>query len=107
LSGKYLPGVEVPAESRAASDSMGGYMQSLLRPEMLKAVQMLKPLAEQAECTLSQFALAWVLRLPNVASGHCWRSRPEQLEENAVASGLFVEPELFKKAEAVVAAVSR
>ena len=107
LSGKYLPGVEVPAESRAASDSMGGYMQSLLRPEILKAVQMLKPLAEHAGCTLSQFALAWVLRLPNVASAIVGASRPEQLEENAVASGLFVEPELFKKAEAVVAAVSR
>jgi len=66
-----------------------------------------KPLAQQAGCTLSQFALAWVLRQPNVASAIVGASRPEQLQENAVASGLAVDPDLFRKAEAIVAGVAR
>jgi aryl-alcohol dehydrogenase-like predicted oxidoreductase len=48
-----------------------------------------------------------VLREPNVASAIVGASRPEQLEENAAASGLVVDPELFRQAEAVVAGVER
>ena len=76
LSGKYLPGAALPADSRASSDSMGQMMQNWLRPEVLEAVQKLKPLAQEAGCTLSQFALAWVLREPNVASAIVGASRP-------------------------------
>jgi 1-deoxyxylulose-5-phosphate synthase len=105
LSGKYAPGAKPPSSSRAASDAMGGMMQNWLRPEVLEAVQRLKPLAEEAGCTLSQFSLAWILREPNVASAIVGASRPEQLEENAAASGLEISPALFEKAEALVAGV--
>jgi aryl-alcohol dehydrogenase-like predicted oxidoreductase len=107
LSGKYVPGAARPAQSRASSDSMGSFMQSWLSPAILEAVQKLKPLARQAGCSLSQFSLAWVLREPNVASAIVGASRPEQLEENAAASGLAVDPELFSQAEAIVAGVER
>ena len=70
-------------------------------------MQKLKPLAKEAGCTLSQFALAWVLREPNVASAIVGASRPEQLEENAGASGLAIDPALFRKAEAIVAGAER
>ncbi len=66
-------------------------------------MQRLKPLADEAGCSLSQFALAWVLREPNVASAIVGASRPEQLEENAAASGLAVDPALFRQAEAIIA----
>ncbi len=107
LSGKYLPGAKIPEESRAGSDSMGQFIKSWLQPSVLEAVQKLKPLAQEAGCTLSQFALAWVLREPNVASAIVGASRPEQLEENARASGLKIDPALFKKAEALVAGAQR
>ena len=107
LSGKYLPGAKVPTESRADSATMGQFIHSWLQPEILKAVQRLKPLAADAGCTLSQFSLAWVLRQPNVASAIVGASRPEQLAENAAASGLVIDPELFRKAEAIVAGVER
>ena len=70
-------------------------------------MQKLKPLAQQAGCTLAQFALAWVLREPNVASAIVGASRPEQLQENAAASGLVVDPDLFRKAEAIAAGAER
>jgi 1-deoxyxylulose-5-phosphate synthase len=107
LTGKYLPGAQRPADSRASSESMGGMMQNWLQPQILEAVQTLKPLAKEAGCTLTQFALAWVLREPNVASAIVGASRPEQLDENAAASGMSIDPALFAKAEALVAGVER
>jgi aryl-alcohol dehydrogenase-like predicted oxidoreductase len=107
LSGKYRPGAERPADSRASSGTMGQFIQSWLNPDILDAVQKLKPLAREANCSLAQFSLAWVLREPNVASAIVGASRPEQLEENAAASGLVIDPALFTRAEACVAGVRR
>ncbi len=86
---------------------MSSPIQSWLNPGVLEAVQQLKPLAQKAGCSLSQFALAWVLREPNVASAIVGASKPQQLEENVKASELVVDPDLFRKAEAVVANVRR
>jgi aryl-alcohol dehydrogenase-like predicted oxidoreductase len=107
LSGKYLPGAAPPAASRATSDQMSGAMQNWLRPDILERVQELKPLAARAGCSLTQFSLAWVLREPNVASAIVGASRPDQLEENAAASGLTIDPALFREAEDLVAGLER
>ncbi len=105
LSGKYLPGDAPAAGTRAASDSMGAPIKGWMRPETLEAVQKLKPLAAEAGCTLAQFALAWVLREPNVASAIVGASRPQQVDDNCAASGLVIDPALFARAEAIVAGV--
>ena len=102
LSGKYDPDRPPPRDSRAASESMGGFIDRLMHPDVLRAVQRLKPLAEEAGLTLPQFALAWVLREPNVASAIIGASRPEQVRENAHASGVIVDTQLFVRAEAIL-----
>jgi 1-deoxyxylulose-5-phosphate synthase len=107
LTGKYAPGTPPPAESRAGSDSMSDPIGSWMRPNILEAVEKLKPLAKEAGVSLAQFSLAWILREPNVASAIVGASRPEQLDDNAAASGLTIDPALFAKAEAIVAGVSR
>src|SRR5256885_1797146 len=99
LSGKYDPDRPPPTDSRASSKEMGGWMDRLMRPEVLRAVQQLKPIAERAGLTLPQFALAWVLREPNVASAIIGASRPQQVRENAAASGLLIDTQLFLRAE--------
>ena len=104
LSGKYAPGRPPPEGSRATSKEMGGFMQGMIKPQMLTAVEGLKPLAAEAGLSLSQFALAWVLREPNVASAIMGASRPDQVRENAAASGRTVAPGLFAAAEALIAA---
>jgi aryl-alcohol dehydrogenase-like predicted oxidoreductase len=106
LTGKYLPGSPLPPDSRASSDSMGGFIKRLTERPILEAVQKLTPLAQEAGCTLTQFALAWVLREPNVASAIVGASRPDQLDENAGASGLRIDPALFAQAEMIVAAAT-
>lgn len=103
LTGKYSPGTPPPQGTRAASDEMGGFMDRLMQPGVLEAVQHLKAIAEEAGLSLAQFSLAWVLREPNVASAIIGASRPEQVEENAAASGAKVDPALFAEAERIVA----
>jgi aryl-alcohol dehydrogenase-like predicted oxidoreductase len=82
---------------------MGGFMDKLMQKPLLEAVQRLKPLAASAGLSLAQFALAWVLREPNVASAIIGASRPEQVEENALASGFEVDSSLFQEAEQILA----
>jgi aryl-alcohol dehydrogenase-like predicted oxidoreductase len=102
LSGKYDPDAPPPRDSRAASDQMGGWMDRLMQPQVLRAVQQLKPIAEEAGLTLPQFALAWVLREPNVASAIIGASRPQQVVENCGASGVVIDTQLFLRAEQIV-----
>jgi 1-deoxyxylulose-5-phosphate synthase len=102
LSGKYDPSKPPPKDSRAASAEMGGFIDRLMQPQVLRAVQQLKPIAEEAGLTMPQFALAWVLREPNVASAIIGASRPEQVRENAAASGVIVDTQLFLRAEQIL-----
>ena len=102
LSGKYDPDQPPPKDSRAASEEMGSWMDRLMQPDLLRAVQKLKPIAEEAGLTLPQFALAWVLREPNVASAIIGASRPSQVQENAAASGVLVDTQLFLRAEQII-----
>jgi aryl-alcohol dehydrogenase-like predicted oxidoreductase len=105
LTGKYLPGEPVPADSRAASDSMGTFIGRLVEPRVLEAVQGLRPIAEQAGLTMVQMALAWVLRQPNVASAIVGASRPEQVHANASASGIVLSAETLAAIDETLADV--
>src|SRR5437667_4597925 len=100
LTGKYLPNSPVPANSRAADPSMGGFLNpAWLTSATREAAQQVRQLARTANLTVAQFALAWVLRQPNVTSAIVGASRPEQVNDNATASGANVEPSLFTEAE--------
>ncbi len=88
LTGKYRPGEPPPPDSRAASESMSGFIDQLIQPRVLEAVQRLVPIADAAGLTMAQLALAWVLRQPNVASAIVGASRPEQVHANASAAGV-------------------
>jgi aryl-alcohol dehydrogenase-like predicted oxidoreductase len=91
LSGKYRPGEDPPEGTRAASEEMGGFIAGFFRDDVLEAVQRLRPIADEAGLTMAQLALAWVLREQNVASAIVGASRPEQVEENAAASGIELD----------------
>jgi aryl-alcohol dehydrogenase-like predicted oxidoreductase len=91
LTGKYRPGEQPPQDSRAASESMSGFISRLMDDRVLEAVQRLVPIAEGAGLTMAQMALAWVLRQPNVASAIVGASRPEQVHANASASGITLD----------------
>ena len=88
LTGKYRPGAPPPSGSRARSDEMGGFIERFLEPDVLEAVQRLETVADEAGISMAQLALAWVLRQNNVAAAIIGATRPEQVEENAGASGV-------------------
>jgi 1-deoxyxylulose-5-phosphate synthase len=86
LTGKYRPGEEPPAGSRARSRDMSRFIGQWLNRTTLDAVDRLHPIAEAAGLTMSQMALAWVLRQENVAAAIIGATRPEQVHENARAA---------------------
>jgi aryl-alcohol dehydrogenase-like predicted oxidoreductase len=86
LTGKYLPGEKVPADSRAANKSMNRFIKQWLKDETLQAVQSLRPIADEAGISLSQLALAWVLHQRNITSVIVGATRPEQVHENVKAA---------------------
>ena len=93
LTGKYKPGVELPSNSRAANPLMNQFMDGLLAESLLNVVDNLRPIASDLGISLTQLALAWVLREPNLASAIVGASRPEQVEENTAASGIELDEE--------------
>jgi aryl-alcohol dehydrogenase-like predicted oxidoreductase len=97
LTGKYRPGAPHPAESRAA-DSKGGadMIRRWMGDDVLTAVERLEPIASDIGLTRAQLAIAWVLQNPNVSSAIIGASRPEQVADNAVASGVTLEPAVMK-----------
>ena len=103
LTGKYQPGAELPAGSRA-TDATGGadMISSWLRDEVLEKVQQLTPLADQAGLSLAQLAIAWVLSNPNVSSAIIGASRPEQVRDNAAAAGRTLDADLLKAIDDVL-----
>ena len=93
LTGKYLNGI--PADSRAAHDPR--YLKpSDITEDKLTKIAALNRLAAARGQSLSQMALAWVLRDPVVTSALIGASRPEQILENvgAIHSAPFSAGEL-------------
>ena len=107
LTGKYQAGQPVPTDSRAASPEMGSFIGRWMLDDVMAAVERLKPIAAKAGLSMPQLALAWVLRLPNVASAIIGATKPEQVVENAAASGKMLPPELLAEIDTALAGATR
>ena len=107
LTGKYVPGQQPPAGSRATDDKSGAeFISRWMSDEVLAAVQQLKPLAEQAGLSLAQLAVAWVLQNENVSAAIIGASRPEQVRDNAKASGVKLDSDLMKAIDEALSSVT-
>src|SRR3954463_7415278 len=96
LTGKYRPGQAPPADSRAAHSEMNIAMSLVMSEPVLEAVDRLRPVAEEAGLSLTELALAWVLRRDELASAIIGASRPEQVHSNAEASGIELTPDTLE-----------
>jgi aryl-alcohol dehydrogenase-like predicted oxidoreductase len=106
LSGKYKLGAAPPADSRAASESMGTQMGPVMLDSWLEAVERLRPVAADAGIDLPTLALTWVLRRPEVASTVVGVSRPAQVHANAAASGIELSADVLAAVDAAVGDVA-
>jgi aryl-alcohol dehydrogenase-like predicted oxidoreductase len=103
LSGKYLPGQAPPPGSRATDDKGGAtFVARWLTDDVLVRVQTLRAVAEQVHLTLAQLAVAWVLQNDNVAAAIIGASRPEQVVENAKASGVRLPADALARIDEVL-----
>ena len=103
LSGKYQPGQAPPQGSRAANKKMNAYLlRELFSESNLVAVQNLKPIAQDLGLTLSQLALAWVLRCEYIASAIIGVSRPEHLIDNVAASGVMLDTNTLESIDQIL-----
>ena len=107
LSGKYIPGEQPPAGSRATDDKGGAnFVKRSMDLETLQAVQRLKPIAPEAGLSMPQMAIAWVLANPNIAAALVGASRPEQLDETVKASGITLDADTVEAINSALAGVS-
>jgi aryl-alcohol dehydrogenase-like predicted oxidoreductase len=105
LTGKYKPGEPPPPGTRMGSEQMGWAMDRFRSDDVLEAVQRLRPIADGLGITMAQLAIAWVLREPNVAAAIIGASRPEQVEDNAAASGIELDEATLAAIDEAVADV--
>ncbi|MFA6574798.1 MAG: aldo/keto reductase, partial [Nocardioides sp.] len=107
LTGKYKPGEQPPAGSRATDDKGGSNMISRwMDDDILERVQRLRPIADEAGLSLAQLAVAWVLQNPNVSSAIIGASRPEQVTENVKAAGVSLDEATMSAIDDVVGDVA-
>ena len=102
LTGKYLPGDQRPAGSRATEPGAAGDMEDYLTDRILDRVARLRPVAAEAGLSLAQLAVAWVLQNPAVSAAIIGASRPEQVRENVRASGVRLDPALLRQLDDIL-----
>jgi aryl-alcohol dehydrogenase-like predicted oxidoreductase len=96
LTGKYTPGSPPPEDSRAASEEMGFSIKRFVSDDgLLEAVQGLRPIADELGLSMAQLAIAWTLRRPELAAAIVGASRPEQVHDNAGASGVTLSQDVL------------
>jgi aryl-alcohol dehydrogenase-like predicted oxidoreductase len=102
LTGKYLPGSAPPAGSRATDPSGSRFIKNYLTDDILGRAQQLKPLAEEAGLSMAQLAIAWTLQNPGVSAAIVGATKPEQVRDNAGASGVRLDPALMARIDDVL-----
>ena len=104
LTGKYRPGEQPPAGSRATDDKGGANMirRYLTDDDVLTRVQRLQPVADDAGLSMPQLATAWVLQNDNVSAAIIGASRPEQVVDNAGAAGKKLDADLLKRIDEIL-----
>src|SRR3954453_13679342 len=103
LTGKYKPGEQPPAGSRATDDKGGSNMISRwMRDDVLAGVQQLQPVASDLGLSMAQLAVAWVLQNDNVSAAIIGASRPEQVKDNVGASGVTLDADVLAKIDEVL-----
>ena len=102
LTGKYLPGGELPSGSRANDPTGSGFIRNYLTEPILTRVQQLRPVADEAGLSLAQLAIAWTLQNPNVSAAIVGATRPEQVRENVRAAGVQLSRDVMRRIDDVL-----
>lgn len=105
LTGKYRPGQEPPAQSRATDPTGSGFLRHWLTDDVLAAVANLEPIARDCDLNVGQLSLAWVLNHQFVSAAIIGASRPEQIADNVRASGITLDDDVMAAIDEALAGV--
>lgn len=97
LTGKYNTGI--PEGSRADRTD---WLKGELTEANVEKVRQLTALAEELGITMSQLALAWILRRPEISCAITGASKPSHVESNVKASDVVLQPEMLTKIEEIL-----
>lgn len=102
INGNYRNGQLWPKSNSACAPTSSKPVNQLLNEDTLRKVESLEIIAKQLDISLSQMALAWVLRQPNIASTIVGASRPSQIEENVKAVDIKLSVETLRKIDEIL-----
>ncbi|MEB3101898.1 aldo/keto reductase family protein [Ferviditalea candida] len=102
LTGKYKRGTDIPNDSRAADPNSNVFIRSMLNDEILAKVEQLEGVSTEMGVKLSQLALAWILRQPNVASALIGASKAGQVAENVQAIDIQLTEDMLERIGAIL-----
>lgn len=91
LTGKYAPGAEPAAGTRATDAAGGQFIARYMTPERLEQAAKLETLAAAHDLTATQVALAFCMRDERIASVLVGARTEEQLRHNLSAAGVLLD----------------
>ena len=97
LTGKYNQGK--PEGSRGASSK---WLDRELNPENIEKVKKIQIISEERGMTVSQLALAWILRRREVNAAITGATKPEHVESNVKASDIMLDTDTLKQLEDIL-----
>ena len=97
LTGKYNN--SMPDGSRGATTK---WLKNELNDENIEKVKKLTELAKGLDISMSQLALAWILRRPEISCAIIGATKPEQVDDNLKASDIRLNEETLKEIEKIL-----
>lgn len=102
LSGKYSPD-HVPENSRLANEGTKSmFPTKRMTEEYFEQQAQLKEIAADLDISMATLALAWILQKPPITSVIMGASTPDQVEQNATASGISLSDEILERIENIM-----
>jgi aryl-alcohol dehydrogenase-like predicted oxidoreductase len=105
LTGKYRPGDEPPAGSRAASPAGSMFVRGMLDDATLGAAARFADVAREAGHEPAALAIAWTLHQPGITAAIVGASVPDQVTQNAAAIGIELDESLLDAIDEALADV--
>jgi len=108
LSGKHTMAAPPPEGTRfTLGTAASRYQDRYWHEGMFEAVEQMRPLAAEADMSLPQMALAWVLANPAITAPIIGASRPEQLDDTLLAVETPLSPLLKQRLDELTAMYRR
>ena len=97
LTGKYNE--SIPEGSRA---DQSAFLKKNITEENIAKVKKLGEIAKSLDITMSQLALAWILRRPEISAAIIGATKPEHVTENVKASDVELSGEILIEIEKIL-----